>query len=42
MKNDIEKCPECETELVIHYEQIGEVGMYEEVAECSGCGYCEA
>ena len=39
-EEDLEYCPECDTLLTSHYEMRGEVGFYEEVVECSGCGYC--
>ena len=36
-----EKCPECDTPLVVTHEMRGEVGFFEEVATCPGCGYTE-
>ena len=34
-------CPECGTPLKEHHEMRGEVGFWEVVVECPGCGYTE-
>ena len=41
MREEIEKCPDCQTPLIETHEMRGEVGMYEVVLTCEGCGYCE-
>ena len=33
-----ETCPDCDTVLVEHSETRGEVGFFEIVVECPGCG----
>lgn len=40
--DDIDICPECGDKLVEHHEMQGEVGFFEVIKECDGCGYTEA
>ena len=40
--NETEKCPECETEMKETHEMRGEVGFWEVIVECPGCGYTES